>query len=209
MEKLHCVRVDSKIKPVAGTEFELDADLVLLAMGFVHPVHEGMIKALGLELDQRGNVKADTLAYRGLEPEGVRGRRHAPRPVAGGVGNPRRPPVRPLGRQVSDGIDHAAALIRGNGPGKLSGKCLEIENGRRGASVTHPLLLRLLGIARGLRVGHAALRGCGTRLAPLFGCPPDAAGAADDGGVGCSATGSAIGALPRDQAKSSARPIGR
>ncbi|MFZ0117024.1 MAG: glutamate synthase subunit beta [Xanthobacteraceae bacterium] len=61
--KLHCVQVDDKIKPIAGTEFELDADLVLLAMGFVHPVHEGMIKALGVELDARGNVKADTNAY--------------------------------------------------------------------------------------------------------------------------------------------------
>ena len=46
VKKLHCVRVDSKIKPVPGTEFELDADLVLLAMGFVHPVHEGMIETL-------------------------------------------------------------------------------------------------------------------------------------------------------------------
>jgi len=69
VKKLHCVRVDNKIKPIAGTEFELDADLVLLAMGFVHPVHEGMIKALGLELDQRGNVKADTLAYRSSNPK--------------------------------------------------------------------------------------------------------------------------------------------
>ncbi len=69
VKKLHCVRVDSKIKPIPGTEFELDADLVLLAMGFVHPVHEGMIKSLGLELDQRGNVKADTLAYRSSNPK--------------------------------------------------------------------------------------------------------------------------------------------
>jgi glutamate synthase (NADPH) small chain len=69
VKKLHCVRVDAKIKPVPGTEFELDADLVLLAMGFVHPVHEGMIKSLGLELDQRGNVKADTLAYRSSNPK--------------------------------------------------------------------------------------------------------------------------------------------
>ena len=36
MQKLHCVQVDDKFKPIAGTEFELDADLVLLAMGFVH-----------------------------------------------------------------------------------------------------------------------------------------------------------------------------
>jgi glutamate synthase (NADPH/NADH) small chain len=64
VKTLHCVRVDDKLKPIAGTEFELKADLVLLAMGFVHPVHEGMIKTLGLELDQRGNVKADTKSYR-------------------------------------------------------------------------------------------------------------------------------------------------
>jgi glutamate synthase (NADPH) small chain len=60
---LRCVRCDDKFKPIAGTEFDVPADLVLLAMGFVHPVHEGMIKALGLELDRRGNVKADTASY--------------------------------------------------------------------------------------------------------------------------------------------------
>ena len=70
------------------------ADLVLLAMGFVHPVHEGMIKTLGVALDPRGNVKADTNAYRDLGAEGVRLRRHAARPVAGRVGDPRRPPDR-------------------------------------------------------------------------------------------------------------------
>src|SRR6516225_2031890 len=69
VKKLHCTRVDDKIKPIAGTEFEVDADLVLLAMGFVHPVHEGMIEELGLALDQRGNVKADTLAYQSSNPK--------------------------------------------------------------------------------------------------------------------------------------------
>ena len=64
VSKLHCVHVDEKFKPIAGTEFELDADLVLLAMGFVHPVHEGMVKALGVVLDQRGNVRANTDDYR-------------------------------------------------------------------------------------------------------------------------------------------------
>ena len=63
VERLHCVRVDGSIKPIAGTEFELDAGLVLLAMGFVHPVHEGMLASLGVALDARGNVKADTDAY--------------------------------------------------------------------------------------------------------------------------------------------------
>ncbi len=63
VKKLHCVHVDDKLKPVPGTEFEIEADLVLLAMGFVHPLHEGMVQSLGVDLDQRGNVKADTEAY--------------------------------------------------------------------------------------------------------------------------------------------------
>ncbi|HZT26932.1 MAG TPA: glutamate synthase subunit beta [Pseudolabrys sp.] len=63
VKKLHCIQVDSALQPVPGSEFAIEADLVLLAMGFVHPVHEGMIKTLGIELDQRGNVKADTSAY--------------------------------------------------------------------------------------------------------------------------------------------------
>jgi len=53
-----------QMSEVPGSEGELKADLVLLAMGFLHPVHEGMIDALksevGLELDPRGNVKAAT-----------------------------------------------------------------------------------------------------------------------------------------------------
>jgi glutamate synthase (NADPH) small chain len=64
VERLHCVRVDDAFKPVPGSEFEMRADLVLLAMGFVSPVHDGLIEELGLELDPRGNVKADTRAYR-------------------------------------------------------------------------------------------------------------------------------------------------
>jgi glutamate synthase (NADPH/NADH) small chain len=63
VQKLHCVRADEKFKPVPGSEFEINADLVLLAMGFVSPVHEGMIKKLDVKLDQRGNVEADTLKY--------------------------------------------------------------------------------------------------------------------------------------------------
>jgi glutamate synthase (NADPH) small chain len=69
VQKLHCVRVDERMKPVPGTEFEIDGDLVLLAMGFVHPVHDGMLDALGLALDPRGNVKADTLTYQSSNPK--------------------------------------------------------------------------------------------------------------------------------------------
>jgi len=60
VEKLNCARVGSDFKPVPGTEFELKADLVLLAMGFVSPVHEGMLEELAPEFDKRGNVLAAT-----------------------------------------------------------------------------------------------------------------------------------------------------
>jgi len=69
VQQLECVRCDDKFKPVPGTEFNLKADLVLLAMGFVHPVHEGLVKTLGLALDQRGNVKADTEKYQTSVPK--------------------------------------------------------------------------------------------------------------------------------------------
>ncbi len=62
VEKLHCVRVEfkgGKFERVAGSEFELPADLVLLAMGFVHPEHPGIVSDLGLKLDRRGNVEID------------------------------------------------------------------------------------------------------------------------------------------------------
>src|SRR3954453_11533125 len=69
VQTLDCIRCDDKFKPVPGTEFSLKADLVLLAMGFVHPVHEGLIKTLGLELDPRGNIKADTESYQTSNPK--------------------------------------------------------------------------------------------------------------------------------------------
>ena len=61
---LHCVRVDGKFQPVPGSEFDLKADLVLLAMGFVSPQHEGLLSALGVKLDLRGNVLADVKSYK-------------------------------------------------------------------------------------------------------------------------------------------------
>ena len=48
-----------KFEPVAGSEFTMECDLVLLAMGFVGPVRGGMIAQLGVKLDQRGNVATD------------------------------------------------------------------------------------------------------------------------------------------------------
>jgi glutamate synthase (NADPH) small chain len=61
--ELHCVKVDGKFQPIPGSEFVLKADLVLLAMGFLGPVQEGMLKSFGVELDKRGNVLADMQQY--------------------------------------------------------------------------------------------------------------------------------------------------
>ncbi|MFD0915362.1 glutamate synthase subunit beta [Pseudahrensia aquimaris] len=63
VKSLHCVEIDSKFQPIEGTEFVLKADLVLLAMGFLGPLKDGMVEELGLELDERENVKANLVTY--------------------------------------------------------------------------------------------------------------------------------------------------
>jgi glutamate synthase (NADPH/NADH) small chain len=68
VKTVRCVKVDWQkddagnwqMSEVEGSGFELKADLVTLAMGFVHPVHAGMIEQSGVELDARGNVKGET-----------------------------------------------------------------------------------------------------------------------------------------------------
>jgi glutamate synthase (NADPH/NADH) small chain len=61
VRELHGVRVGPPphFRPMPGTEFTLDADLVLLAMGFLGPVRGGLLDGLGVELDARGNVDTD------------------------------------------------------------------------------------------------------------------------------------------------------
>ena len=58
VKQLHAIRVGAppKFEPLAGTEFVIEADLVLLAMGFMGPVRDGMLEQLGVKLDARGNV---------------------------------------------------------------------------------------------------------------------------------------------------------
>ena len=56
------------MREVPGSEFSLPADLVLLAMGFIHPVHDGLIEGLGVDLDPRGNVQADAKRFVTSEP---------------------------------------------------------------------------------------------------------------------------------------------
>jgi len=74
---LECVRVDwskgedgrMRMGEVAGSEFELKADLVLLAMGFLGPRPEVLLEQAGVELDPRGNVKANVVDYRTTTPK--------------------------------------------------------------------------------------------------------------------------------------------
>jgi glutamate synthase (NADPH/NADH) small chain len=66
VKTLHGVRVGPapKFEPVAGSEFTLPADLVLLAMGFTGPVQAGLIQQLGVQLDARGNILANEHDYK-------------------------------------------------------------------------------------------------------------------------------------------------
>ena len=68
VQRLNAVRVDwspagnngrPEMQEVPDSEFVIEADLVLLAMGFLHPEHDGLLSKLGVELDGRGNIKAD------------------------------------------------------------------------------------------------------------------------------------------------------
>jgi len=77
VKRLHAVHVQfgepdprgaPKMEEIEGSQFTIDADLVLLAMGFVHPVHEGLLDGLGVQQDGRGNVRAETTSYATSEP---------------------------------------------------------------------------------------------------------------------------------------------
>ena len=67
VEALELVRVEWvrsengpwQLKEIDNSVFTIEVDLVLLAMGFVHPVHDALLSDTGIELDQRGNVKAE------------------------------------------------------------------------------------------------------------------------------------------------------
>ncbi len=58
-----------RFEEIPGSEFMVPADLVLLAMGFVHPVHEGVVEQLGLDKDGRGNLQADFGAFQTSVPK--------------------------------------------------------------------------------------------------------------------------------------------
>jgi glutamate synthase (NADPH/NADH) small chain len=78
VSKLNGVRIEwgapdktgrPSMQEIAGSEFSIDTELVLLAMGFVHPEHDGLINDLGVDLDQRGNIL--TNRYRSTSVPGV------------------------------------------------------------------------------------------------------------------------------------------
>jgi glutamate synthase (NADPH/NADH) small chain len=74
---LHAIRLEWqkdangawKMHEIPGSEFDLKADLVLLAMGYLHPVQQGMLQELGIALDERGNARADTERYQTSIPK--------------------------------------------------------------------------------------------------------------------------------------------
>ena len=77
VKTLHAIRLEWqkdqngawKMQEIAGSEFDLKADLVLLAMGYLHPVQQGMLEELGITLDERGNARADTERYQTSIPK--------------------------------------------------------------------------------------------------------------------------------------------
>ncbi len=69
LTKLKCARVEFKhnvgggrpvMYEIPGSEFEIEADLAILAVGFVHPEHKGLVEKIGVDLDNRGNIKTDS-----------------------------------------------------------------------------------------------------------------------------------------------------
>lgn len=66
VKKVHCVKLASETYngnisfcEIPGSEFEIDADMVIFAMGFLHPEHHNLLEKFKVEFDQRGNVKTD------------------------------------------------------------------------------------------------------------------------------------------------------
>ena len=124
------------LTPVPGSEFVLEADLVLIAIGFEGPERAGTVEQLDLELDRRGNIRTE-MTYRTLDARRVRLRRRPDRPVADRHRDRRGPQVRagrqqgprrqPDGRRPGDaghrrlerrGGPHAAPRGRGSRDGR-------------------------------------------------------------------------------------------
>ena len=61
---LNCVKIDNNFKEIQNSNFKLKADLILLAMGFIHPIKKGPIEELKLKLDKKGNIDASNKNYK-------------------------------------------------------------------------------------------------------------------------------------------------
>ncbi len=66
---VRCARCDGDRRPIPGTEFILRADIVFIAIGFAGPIQDGLVEALGVKLDARTNVAADTVTYKTSVPK--------------------------------------------------------------------------------------------------------------------------------------------
>jgi len=67
--RVACARVDDRRQPIPNSTFYIPADLVLIAIGFAHPRHDGPVSELSLGLDRRGNVVADEWSYLTSHPK--------------------------------------------------------------------------------------------------------------------------------------------
>ncbi len=113
--RAHEVQMEGgKFVKVDGTDFELEADLVLLAMGFVGPERDGLLTDLGVEFTDRGNIARDD-DYATTVSGRVRRRRRWPRPVADRVGHRRRPRGGGGGGQLPDGRHRASVADQADG----------------------------------------------------------------------------------------------
>ena len=115
VEKLHSVRVQwdreetgrLAMKEVPSSEVEVKTELVLLALGFLHPERNGLLANLGVKLDSRGNVAVDSNMMT-REPGIFAAGRHGSRRLAGGVGHRPGPRCRPRHGRVPHGRNQPA-----------------------------------------------------------------------------------------------------
>ena len=111
VKQLHGVRVGPKpqMERVPGSEFAIEADLVLIAIGFSGPVRDGLLQQLGVEFDARGNIN-DRRILHDFDAGRFLGRRYASRPIAGRLGHCGRAQGGTPSRQVSDGLQQSSRL---------------------------------------------------------------------------------------------------
>jgi glutamate synthase (NADPH/NADH) small chain len=115
VKQLHGVRVGAppKFVPEQGSEFVMQADLVLLAMGFLGPIHAGMLEKLGTKFDARGNVAADANYMTSVEGVFVAGdMRRGQSLVVWAIAE---------GRKAAAAVDHYLSSAESAGDAQLAG----------------------------------------------------------------------------------------